>query len=182
MSNDSGDRRGQASETVLFAKRLAGSAAFRNLFHEGMALVEEAAGYLDGPGRVQSKALSRAGSLTFATESMRLTTRLMQIASWLLLQRAVNEGEMSAEQAELEKGKVRLRALETVADGPGWDDLPLRLRDLVTRSRRLQDRVKQLDSAMNPTVAAAAADNQVSVQLSRLEAAFQVAGSATLRP
>ena len=34
---------------------------------------------------------------------MRLTTRLMQLASWLLLQRAVNEGEITAENARTEK-------------------------------------------------------------------------------
>ena len=44
---------------------------------------------------------------------MRLTTRLMQLASWLLLQRAVNDGEMSDEQARLEKAKVKLNGLAT---------------------------------------------------------------------
>ena len=39
---------------------------------------------------------------------MRLTTRLMQIASWLLLQRAVAEGEITADQAQAEKNRIRL--------------------------------------------------------------------------
>ena len=81
------------------------------MFKEGMALVEETANYLDGDGRVESRGLTRAGSLAYATESMRLTTRLMQLASWLLLQRAVNDGEMSAEQGSLEKAKVKLNGL-----------------------------------------------------------------------
>lgn len=54
-----------------------------------MDLVEETAAYLDGVGCVEAKALDRAVNLTYATESMRLTTRLMQLASWLLLHRAV---------------------------------------------------------------------------------------------
>ena len=71
----------------------------------------------------------RAGaSLAYATESMRLTTRLMQLASWLLLQRAVNEGEMTADQANSEKSKVKLGGLASATGGPGWDDLPERLR------------------------------------------------------
>ena len=45
-----------------------------------------------GAGREQAKALERNDSLAYAAESMRLTTRLMQIASWLLLRRAVAEG------------------------------------------------------------------------------------------
>src|SRR6266480_294163 len=79
---------------VSFGERLAASQAFADLFRDGMALVEQTAAYLDGPGRQESKRLSRSAALAYATESMRLTTRLMQLASWLLLHRAVKEGEM----------------------------------------------------------------------------------------
>ncbi len=88
--------------------RLAASPAFQQLFREGMGLVEEAAAYLDGPGRVELRTLSRPAGLAYATESMRLTTRLMQIASWLLLQRAVNEGELTPNQALSERHRVKL--------------------------------------------------------------------------
>ena len=71
---------------------------------------EETATYLDGPGRQESKKLERSAALAYATESMRLTTRLMQLASWLLLHRAVKEGEMSLAQANKEKAKVKLAA------------------------------------------------------------------------
>src|SRR4030088_3764912 len=97
-----------AKGAVWFGARLAGSQAFADLFRDGMALVEETAAYLDGPGRQESKKLSRHGALAYATESMRLTTRLMQLASWLLLHRAVKEGEMSLAQANKEKTKVKL--------------------------------------------------------------------------
>src|SRR5213082_3525124 len=93
---------------VLFSEKLASSQAFAGLFKEGMALVEETASYLDGPGRQESKKLDRSASLAYATESMRLTMRLMQLASWLLLHRAVKEGEMSLAQANKEKTKVKL--------------------------------------------------------------------------
>src|SRR5690606_12915487 len=98
----------QDNRPIPFGERLKGSDVFRTLFKEGMALVEQTANYLDGEGRAESRLLNRAGSLAYATESMRLTTRLMQLASWLLLQRAVNEGEMTSEQASLEKSKVKL--------------------------------------------------------------------------
>ena len=93
---------------VSFANRLATSESFKSLFREGMALVEETAAYLDGDGREEAKRLSRLAALAYATESMRLTTRLMQMASWLLLQRAVNEGELTQGEAATEKRKVRL--------------------------------------------------------------------------
>ena len=77
-----------ASEPVPFARSFVASEAFRTLFREGMTMVETTAAYLDGPGREASRALGRDIALAYASESMRLTTRLMQIASWLLLQRA----------------------------------------------------------------------------------------------
>ena len=80
---------------IAFGEKLAGSQAFAALFRDGMSLVEETAAYLDGPGRQESKKLERNAALAYATESMRLTTRLMQLASWLLLHRAVKEGEMT---------------------------------------------------------------------------------------
>src|SRR6266581_4477268 len=128
------------AEPVRFGQRLAGSQAFSGLFREGMALVEETAAYLDGPGRNESKLLERGGALAYATESMRLTTRLMQLASWLLLHRAVNEGEMSLAQASRERTKVKLAA------GSGGDPdvlalLPDGLRTLIERSIRLEVRV-----------------------------------------
>src|SRR5437660_12248496 len=88
---------------VLFSEKLASSQAFAGLFKEGMALVEETASYLDGGGRQESKKLDRSAALADATESMRRTPRLMQLASCRLLHRAVREGEISLAQANTEK-------------------------------------------------------------------------------
>ena len=96
------------TNTIPFFPKLAASAAFNAMFREGMSLVEDTAAYLDGPGREESRNLPRPAALAYATESMRLTTRLMQVASWLLLQRAVNEGELTPAQARSEKHRVRL--------------------------------------------------------------------------
>src|SRR6476620_1164842 len=130
------------TQPVSFGERLAGSQAFSDLFRDGMALVEETATYLDGPGRQQSKKLERAGALAYATESMRLTTRLMQLASWLLLHRAVKEGEMSLAQASKEKAKVKLSAADN-DDPENIKLLPERLRALIQRSKALQSAVRR---------------------------------------
>src|SRR5260221_1729291 len=95
------------NEAVLFGARLASSQAFSALFRDGMGLVEETAAYLDGPGRQESKKLERNAALAYATASMRLTTRLMQLASSLLLHRAVKGSEMSRAQANKDKSKVK---------------------------------------------------------------------------
>src|SRR6202035_1484430 len=123
------DRSQGETPLVHFSERLTNSAAFGTLFREGMDLVEETAAYLDGAGRTEAKALDRAAALAYATESMRLTTRLMQLASWLLLHRAVNEGEMSLAQANREKTKVKLSSMD-VGDEQTLKLLPDRLQEL----------------------------------------------------
>src|ERR1700749_4935818 len=102
------EKRATEAGTVSFSERLASSQVFAILFRDGMALVEETASYIDGVGRTESKRLEPSAALVYATESMRLTTRLMQLASWLLLHRSVKEGEMTLAQAHEEKSKVRL--------------------------------------------------------------------------
>ena len=97
-------------DPVRFGRNFVRSDAFRALFQEGMELVEETAAYLDGPGRAESRSLPRQAVMAYASESMRLTTRLMQIASWLLVQRAVAEGEMTLDQAHRGAERVRLSA------------------------------------------------------------------------
>lgn len=134
-----------AEPTVAFGARLANSPAFKELFRDGMALVEETAAYLDGPGRTESRALDRGPALAYATESMRLTTRLMQLASWLLLQRAVNEGELTQEQAAHEKSKVRLSAVGAPTAQATLDELPEALAALIGKAMRLQARIIHMD-------------------------------------
>lgn len=154
---------------IAFGERFAGSETFRDLFREGMALVEETAAYLDGPGRTEGRSLSRSGTLAYTTESMRLTTRLMQVASWLLLQRAVNDGELSQTQASTEKNKVRLDGPAGPTDGAQWDELPEALRSLIERSNRLQLRVRHLDAVIyGPKEPATAAFNPIARDLGRL--------------
>src|SRR4249919_3586460 len=161
------------SEAVSFGARMAASQAFADLFRDGMALVEETAAYLDGPGRQESKQLGRGAALAYATESMRLTTRLMQLASWLLLHRAVKEGEMTLTQANREKTKVKLSAAD-----PGPEEmiakLPQQLQDLIARSMNLQSRVRRLDTSIHaPATERAPIGNPLVPQLNRLKAAFE---------
>lgn len=160
--------------TVAFGAKLAASPAFKELFRDGMGLVEETAAYLDGPGRAESKSLERGPALAYATESMRLTTRLMQLASWLLLQRAVNEGELTQEQAALEKSKVRLSSVGAATPQATIDELPEALAALIAKAMRLQERIVHMDRllfGMEPAATAAPA-NAISSQIDLLAAAF----------
>ena len=167
------EQRATEAGPISFGEKLASSQIFADLFRDGMALVEETASYLDGAGRQEAKKLARSAALAYATESMRLTTRLMQIASWLLLHRAVKEGEMSLAQAKKEKAKVKLASDGT--DEQNCKLLPERLRSLIERSRVLQGAVRRLDTTMHASADAAHAwpANPVERQLGLLKEAFE---------
>ena len=79
------DRSQGETALVQFSERLTNSAAFGTVFRDGMDLVEETAAYLDGAGRTEAKALDRDPSASLTQpRACDLTTRLMQLASWLL--------------------------------------------------------------------------------------------------
>jgi regulator of CtrA degradation len=167
------EKRASEANAVSFSERLANSQVFATLFRDGMALVEETASYLDGTGRTESKRLERNAALVYATESMRLTTRLMQLASWLLLHRAVKEGEMTLAQANKEKSKVRLAACEP-GDAKSIALLPETLQELITRSTKLQADVRRLDTTMHASSPLRIPlANPVERQLGLLKAAFE---------
>jgi regulator of CtrA degradation len=152
------------------ALTFAGSELFKRTFEEGMSMVEETATYLDGKGRAESKLLPSKVALTYAGESMRLTTRLMQVASWLLVQRAVSEGEMTPDEAEKEKYRLGAREICRGSRAENMDALPARLVDLLGRSMNLYERVERLDQMLYGREEAAPVG--VNAQLNRLQAAF----------
>ena len=130
------------------AQAFTDSVMFDKTFDEGMALVEETARYLDGKGREEARTLPRKVAMLYAGESMRITTRLMQAASWLLVQRAVRDGDMA--RAEALNDRYRLGSRE-ICLGTSTEDLsalPAELKDLLGRSDSLYRRIARLDDAL----------------------------------
>jgi regulator of CtrA degradation len=168
------------NKTISFGEKLAASEQFMALFREGMDLVSKTATYLDGNGREEAKALPRPAAVAYAVESMRLTTRLMQIASWLLLQRAVNEGELSRAEAASEKRRIHLSQQDVVSKKDVLASLPSRLRELIGVSLRLQARVIHLDLLIYRSRETGTKDNMpaspVKSQIEMLRAAFAAQG------
>jgi len=166
---DSGFQSGNPAERVA---EFAGSEHFARLFRDGMDMVEETAAYLDGPGREDAKALGRAGALAYAAESMKLTTRLMQAASWLLAQRQVAEGDLSADQ--LVTGQYRLPEDDDVEDlwSVDGDPVPRVLADLAGRSRQLYARLRRIDDSLFEDTGTANGASPVEDQMNRLKNAF----------
>jgi regulator of CtrA degradation len=147
-----------------------GSALFDRTFEEGMSLVEETAKYLDGRGRDESRDLPRKAALLYAGESMRVTTRLMQAASWLLVQRAVHEGDMRPEDALDERYRLGSKEICLGGGADGVELLPATLRDLLSRSDNLYRRIARLDDVLFD--GGLKPQSGVKVQMNRLEKAF----------
>ncbi len=162
-----------ALNQVSSISNFAETAQFEQMFKDGMGLVEEAAAYLDGPGRDHSKSLSRTGALAYAAESMRLTTRLMQVASWLLVQRAVARKEMTTQEAGTQRYRLGAKELCYARPIEGAEELPMQLADMISRSRRLYARVDRLDKMINGDASETEPDTAVSRQLSKIENVFR---------
>lgn len=154
----------------LTLQSFTGSALFQRTFDEGMSLVEETARYLDGPGREEQRHLPRKTAMLYAGESMRVTTRLMQAASWLLVQRAVHEGDMKAEDAQSERYRLGSKEI-CFGGGPedGVQGLPKTLQTLLDRSDNLYRRIARLDDVLFGSKAAPAGARGA---LAMLEQAF----------
>lgn len=165
-----------STKPVRLAEKRIFSERFKPMYSDGMRLVEEAAAYLDGEGRIEAKRLSRIAATLYAAESMRLTTRLMQIASWLLLQRAANNGEMTRAQVAEEKSKVQLETPSAARTTQSWDELPKAFIDIVDRSLKMQSVVRRFDEQLYPKAGAepelAVKRNAVDDQMTLLKAAF----------
>jgi len=164
----------QGGKSVHVIEDFARSELFDRTFHEGMELVEETATYLDGGGRQESKLLSRNAALAYAAESMRLTTRLMQVASWLLVQRAVREGDMAPEAAREDRYRLGGEDVSRGGEPEAAEDLPSGLLGLLDRSEKLYERVRRLDRRMY-VEAESDAGNSVLSQFDRLRTAFGAA-------
>lgn len=164
--------------TVSFGEHFASSEQFDVVYRQGMDLVERTAAYLDGPGRQESKQLNSSVALTYATESMRLTTRLLDLASWLLIRRSLKEGEITAEEASRKRSRLKLRVSGRPSHITNFPELPSRLQRLIEESFALSDRILRIDKSLQQVPDSRAVRqpaNPVAAQIAELQAAFRAA-------
>jgi regulator of CtrA degradation len=166
------------SVTVSFGERFAASGHFDEVFKDGMALVERTASYLDGQGRREAKSLNAGLAVIYANESMRLTSRLLEIASWLLLRRSHSTGDITSEDARVRRRCIKLNTIGRPSHVKGYAELPQALRKLIDDSFALNDRIVRLDRAMEACGATREVPetfNPVAVEMQKLQQAFGAA-------
>ncbi len=163
------------SALLSFRDKFISSRQFAQLYREGMDLVEETAEYLDRAGRLESKRLPAQASIAYTSESIQLTTRLTQLASWLLVRRAIAMGEITATEAHTHRHKVTLVAQSSMLP-ECFDELPETFKRLITESHRLYGRVLRLDPLLSEGYRAIdGAASPISPQIERIKLEFPAA-------
>jgi regulator of CtrA degradation len=104
---------------------------------------------------------------------MRLTTRLTQLATWLLARRAVMNGEPMP-RAGSANDPLLLPPITRMAGSKGYDDLPAKLKELVEAGYKLHEKVYRFDAVERGVVPAPLPrlPNAVAVQVAQIQAAF----------
>lgn len=125
---------------VRITSRLVGS-----LYTEAMLLADEARSYFDDAGRDDRALLDPFVRVSFACESLKVTTRIMHIVAWLLTQRAIETGEIPGHEGrrpERRLGHAAESDAEVVAK------LPPAARRLVEASSELYARIRRIDEGV----------------------------------
>ena len=113
-----------------------------SFYTEAMVLADEARSYFDDAGRDERNGLDPFLRVSFACESLKVTTRIMHIVAWLLTQRAIESGEIpfrEGRRPERRLGHAQESDTAVVARLPG------EAQRLVSASSDLYLRVKRLD-------------------------------------
>ena len=123
-------------------------AYFRRTYDETLDLMIEARNYMAYMEGRERQRVGGVAGLRLSCEAMRVTSRLTQVMAWLMVQRAVHEGEIGAEDALSEAN--RLSGADVCLDDTftGDQSLPGGLRSLLDRSFRLYQRVARLEEQM----------------------------------
>lgn len=119
------------------------------LYVNAMVLADEARSYFDHHGRGDREALDPMLQVAFSCESLKVTTRLMHVISWLLTQRAVESGEIEGGDA---LDPSRRLAESALSDPAAIAAMPATAQRLIAASRDLHDRVARLDAARSVPV------------------------------
>jgi regulator of CtrA degradation len=118
---------------------------FTRTYDETLNMIVEARNYMSHMGPYHRQRRMGLPDLRFSCEALRVTSRLTQVMAWLMLQRAVQDGEISMQEACQESNRLSGREVCLDATATGDATLPSGLRSLLDRSLRLYQRVSRLE-------------------------------------
>lgn len=116
-----------------------------DLYMEAMVLADEARAYLEKGAEIERELLDSMEKVHFSCESLKITTRLMQVIAWLLSRRAHARGEISLEECRSEKYRLG----DAAASDPRFTrGFPGDMRVLIAASESLYMRTQRLEEQM----------------------------------
>lgn len=129
------------------------TAFFGKTFEEALTLVIEARDYVAGRLAFDRETVGLERQLVVDCETLRLTSRLTHAMAWLMIQRAIHEGELTADDARDEENRLGGHDVCLFNEAETLAQLPKRLQSLMTRSHALYERVARLDEMVGQNAA-----------------------------
>ena len=118
---------------------------YNRTYDETVDLMVEAKNYLSYVDVKERRRVDAASGLRLSCEALRVTSRLTQVMAWLMMQRAVQEGEITVEDALTERNRLSNGDV-CLNDASGRDlTIPKGLRSLLDRSFRLYVRISHIE-------------------------------------
>ncbi|MBI3513931.1 MAG: DUF1465 family protein [Proteobacteria bacterium] len=119
---------------------------FDRTYRETMRLLVETRDYMRFREPADRGAMPDDHRLAVNCEALRVTSRLTHIMAWLLIQKAVHAGEMTAAEAAAEDHRLAGQAVCRERIRAGGIAMPPMLELLLERSYQLYARVERLDA------------------------------------
>ena len=136
------------------------------LYTEAMVLADEARSYFESGRFHEESDPDDRLAVSFSCESLKVTTRLMHCIAWLLNQKALHSGELSAGEAW---NRDRVLGCAPDTDQAMTDRFPEEARQIVMASEELFQRLHRLSTNMEREMAA---ESAVQDMFRRLNSAF----------
>lgn len=116
------------------------------LYTDAMVLADEVRAYFDDANGSARDALTPLERVLFSCESLKITTRLMQVIAWLLTERAVAAGELALPSGE--RAAARRLGPAVPSEPAALATLPAPARRFVEASNELHARAARLEAGM----------------------------------
>jgi len=135
-------------------------------YTEAMVLADEARSYFESGRFHEDSDPDNKLAVSFSCESLKVTTRLMHCIAWLLNQKALHSGELSAGESW---NHDRALGCAPVTDRSMAECFPEEARQIVLASEDLFERLQRLSAIMEQEMEA---ESAVQDMFRRLESAF----------
>jgi regulator of CtrA degradation len=128
---------------------LSHSAFVQRAYDDTYALLVAMRDYVSGPSKDDADRLEPHDRMRLSLELSRVTRQLTEIMAWLMVQRAIAAGEITADEGSRQAaGQLSIDDADFDASRKELGRLPLAARSLIDRARRIAALVRQLQEGV----------------------------------